>query len=125
MSLEQPFSKRHGYRAPKEITIREDAPQSLRFFVLETAKNLNWGPAMVRPIVCRVLRVTPDANNWTEYLNVDDEVNSLIFGCDWFKVYDIIEALHAAMARQDSVTRKTAPRYAKTASTFAEELNAF
>jgi hypothetical protein len=125
MPLEQPFSKRNRYRAPKEITVREGAPESLRFFVLETAKNLNWGPSLLRPIVCLVLRVPPDLSNWTEYPNVDSEVSRRMDECEWFKVYDIIEALYAGMSKQDNITKKTAPRYANTAATFASELNAF
>src|ERR1035441_455967 len=56
MPLEQPFSKRYRYSAAKEITIREDAPESLRYFTLQTAKDLGWGPSSLRPIVCRVVR---------------------------------------------------------------------
>jgi hypothetical protein len=119
MQIEQPFSKRNRYRTPKEITLREVAPENLRYFVVQTAKDLGWGPASLRPIVCRALRVSPDPNNWTEYPNVDNEVNSLVSECEWFKVYDIIEALHAAMAKQDAITRKTAPRFAHNASKFA------
>lgn len=125
MALQEPFSKRNRYTRPKEIAVREDAPESLRFFVLQTAKDLEWGPASLRPIVCRVLRVPPDLGNWTEYPNIDDEVNRLVSECEWYKVYDIIEALFAAMAKQDNITKRTAPRYANTASRFAAELNEF
>jgi hypothetical protein len=38
MALVPPFSKRHGFRGePKEITVREDAPESLRYFVVQTS----------------------------------------------------------------------------------------
>jgi hypothetical protein len=125
MALEQPFSKRHRYSAAREISIREAAPENLRYFTVQTAKDLNWGPSSLRPIVCRVLRVSPDPGNSSEYPNVDDEVNRLVSECEWFKVYDIIEALYGAMAKQDAITRKTAPRFAHTASKFAEEVNDF
>src|ERR1039457_826258 len=120
MPLEQPFSKRHRYSGgPKEISVREGAPKSLRYFVLETASELDWTPASVRPVLCRVLRVPPDGNNWSEYPNISHEVDGLMYGCDWFKVYDIIEALHAAMAKDDRSTRS------KNAPQFAEALNEF
>lgn len=39
------FSDRHGYRGPdEEITIREDAPDGLRFAVLAIAKEAGLGP---------------------------------------------------------------------------------
>ena len=41
MAPAQPFSKRHGFRGdPKEITVREDAPEPLRYFVVQTAIEL-------------------------------------------------------------------------------------
>ena len=37
----------HG-GAGKEITIREDAPEGLRFAVLKTPRELGWGPSALR-----------------------------------------------------------------------------
>ena len=71
------------------------------------------------------MRTPPDGSNWSEYPNVWGEVEGLVYGCDWFKVYDIVEALYAAMSKQDAITRKTAPKFAHTASKFAEEMNEF
>jgi hypothetical protein len=83
MALEQPFSKRHRYSGgAKEITVREDAPESLRYLVLETASELDWTPASVRPVLCRVLRVPPDAGNWSEYPNISNEVDKLMYEVD-------------------------------------------
>src|SRR5271169_2574932 len=102
MALEQPFSKRNRFSGgPKEITIREDSPQNLRYFVLQTASDLGRRPGSLRSILCRVLRVPPDAGNWSEYPNIWGEVQDLMYGCEWFKVYDIIEALLATFARSD------------------------
>src|SRR5258708_883056 len=47
-SPKKPFSKRYGYRSPKEITVWEDAPESLRHFVLDTAVELGFGPYPLR-----------------------------------------------------------------------------
>lgn len=55
-------------------------------------------PTAMRRIVCQVLLVSPDSYNWSEYPNVWDEVNDHIVNCPWFKVYDIGEALHTALA---------------------------
>lgn len=119
MALEQPFSKRNRYSSgAKEITIREDAPENLRYAVLQTAIDLDRTPTALRAILCRVLRVPPNPNSWKEYPNVWgdpnvwEEVQALMYGCDWFKVYDIIEALHAKFAETE-------------AAEFAEELNEF
>ncbi len=102
MPLQEPFSKRNRYSgAAKEITVREDAPENLRYFVLQTAVDLDWGPSNLRTIVCRVLRVPPDESNWSEYPNVWGEVQRLVYGCDWFRVYDIIEGMCSRFLKND------------------------
>jgi len=102
MPLEQPFSKRNRFsEAAKQITIREDAPENLRYFMLETAVQLGWGPSLLRDTVCRVLRTPPNSGNWSEYPNIWSEVEGLVYRCDWFKVYDIIESLLTRMAKHD------------------------
>ena len=119
-----PFSKRHGYTGrAKEITIHEDAPESLRFVVLETARELDWGPSALRTTICRVLRTPPDEGNWSEYPNIWSEVQQLTYRCDWIKVYDIIEALHARMAKHDEEQRRQHHRYSDDAVKFAQSLN--
>jgi hypothetical protein len=57
----KPFSKRFGYRSqPKEITVWEDAPESLRHFVLNTARELGYRPHGLRETICVILHVRPD-----------------------------------------------------------------
>ena len=124
MPPQQPFSNRHRYAAAaREITIREDAPENLRYYAVDAAHNLEWAPSSLRDVVCRVLRCKPDRNNWSEYPNIWDEVQWLIDRCDWFRVYDIIEAIYAHMARHDAQYSSTgAPQYeAAINSFFAEE----
>src|SRR5713101_8142034 len=102
MALQQPFSKRNCYVGPaKEITVREDAPENLRYFLLEVATDLGWGPSSLRDVLCRVLHTPPDPSNWSEYPNIWGEVQTLMDGCEWYRVYDFVEQLHARMAKGD------------------------
>jgi AbiJ N-terminal domain 4 len=71
MTLQHPFSKRNRY----------------------------VGPA--KEITIRVLRKAPDEGNWSEYPNIWGEVQGLMYGCDWFKVYDAIEELYAKLRKHD------------------------
>jgi hypothetical protein len=120
MTLPGTFSTRNRFSgAPKQITIWEDAPESLRVVVLETARALKWGPSAQRDVVCRVLRIRPDQGNWSEYPNIWAEVQWLVYGCEWFKVYDIIEALHAGMEEHDRLGGGNA------SSQLAQELNSY
>jgi hypothetical protein len=52
--------------------------------------------------------VQPDPNNFSEYPNIDHENYSLLDECEWYQVYDVIEALAEKAPRQEE---------------FAEEIN--
>ena len=88
------FSDRYGYReTDAEITVREEAPQSLREAILAIADQVGVSPSGMRDILCRKLTARPDPNNWSAK-NISDEVYYLIQSCLWYKVYDIAEALY-------------------------------
>lgn len=92
--MSRTFSDRHGYSGTDaEITVREDAPDDLRYAVAEIARTAGMAPRAIRTIVCRELFVTLDPNNWSEYPNIWDEVLWLLRKCEWFRLYDIAEAL--------------------------------
>ncbi|MCW3107169.1 MAG: hypothetical protein JWQ09_1675 [Segetibacter sp.] len=95
MTDKETFSKRFGHFSlrEKEITVREDAPEGLRNFIPVAFYELNKNPSDLRAIVCRLLRVPPDRNNWSEFPNIDGEVMDLLSSCDWYLVYDIIETI--------------------------------
>ena len=51
------FSKRHGYNlTEKEIEIREDAPQGLREFIIQSIYAYNYLPSFLWTKICRILR---------------------------------------------------------------------
>ncbi|MCX6222723.1 MAG: hypothetical protein NTZ69_17280 [Bacteroidia bacterium] len=92
------FSKRQGHTISDiEITVREDAPVELRHFIVQCVYDLHKQPSFLRTVICKVLRKFPDRNNWGEYPNIALEVEDLILGCEWFNVYDIIEAIWDAL----------------------------
>lgn len=96
------FSRRHGFEpANQAITVRNDAPESLRGVVVDIAYEAGLTPHVMRRVVCRILRVREDPSNWTERPNVDGEVRDHLDSCEWYEVYDIIEATCAAVARQE------------------------
>ncbi len=104
-----PFSRRHQYTEAKEITVREDAPEPLRVTVLESVRALGWEPSNLRSVICRVLRERPSQSNWSEYPNIWDEVQRLVYNCAWYKVYDIIEALYQQMVNDHAALRQGLP----------------
>ena len=87
------FSRRHGFEPrDREIRVRQDAPQDLREAVVQIAYESGAEPFHVRSVFCRVLRKRPDPNNWSDP-NVAPEIDALISSCEWYEVYDIIEAI--------------------------------
>lgn len=88
------FSRRHGFTSePAEIQVRNDAPYELRMAVVAIAQDaVSLSMSRLRGVVCRVLRTVPDPNNWSAG-PVRNEVIEHVESCDWFKVYDIIEAI--------------------------------
>jgi len=98
------FSKRHGFTQVEEIeiTVREDAPNGLRGFIIDVTENgCDLRPTDLRQIICRVLKESPDSNNWSEYPNIDNEIRYLLQDCKWYKVYDIIEQLYDYLAKRN------------------------
>ncbi len=85
------FSRRHGYRPRREITVREDAPEEIRAGLIQILLDMGLDYRQMREIICPVLHAFPDANNWSEIPNVCDEVIGLLQGCHWYRVYDICE----------------------------------
>lgn len=96
------FSRRYGHHPEEaEITVRDDAPDDLRFAILAIARDvLRVKPSTLRDIVCRELRTRPDPSNWSEYPNVLSEVEELVQCCEWFRVYDIVEAIYDFASRR-------------------------
>jgi hypothetical protein len=119
-----PFSKRQGYDSqPKEITIREDAPEKLRYWILETLQGLGWNPSQMREVVCRALREIPDRSSSLDYY-IWEEARWLVRTCEWFRIYDIIEAFYAQLVKND-LERGLGVRPENDAAQFAEAINAF
>ncbi len=111
------FSRRYGFRGPRGITIREDAPEGLRIGYLQIAHDeFQLSYTQIRILVCRVLRKFPDFSNWSEIPNVRDEVADCLQTCDWYLIYDIIEATYRQLAPQG-----TAEAFAKRINELLEE----
>jgi hypothetical protein len=103
MKNKESFSRRNNYLniEGKEITVREDAPEGLRGFIRMAFYDLDKSPSELRAITTKVLRIPPDSNNWSEYPNIDYEVSEHINDCEWYLVYDIIEAIVRKLYRTE------------------------
>lgn len=112
------FSERHGYEpSERPITVRQDAPHELRGVLVDFAYEAGLDPHRMRSIVCRVLMTREDPSNWTPFPNVDNEVRHLVDGCEWYEVYDIIEATYDSLASREAAG---AEPFATTVNTYFE-----
>lgn len=93
------FSERNEFNEPleAEITVRYDVPEEFRGVILQIAEKCCFTPKTLRPVICTVLDKIENQYNWTEYPNIDEENKELVNGCDWWKVYDIAEAIYKEM----------------------------
>jgi hypothetical protein len=50
-------------------------------------------PSSLRDVLCDMLLESPNLNNWSEFPNIDGEVQCLLAQAEWFRVYDFIELI--------------------------------
>lgn len=96
----EPFSIKYGYRSENSADlVREDAPEQFRIGLLDIfGRQFQIGAASFREIVCGVLRVNTNPNNWSSE-PVWDEAKARFLRCDWFRVFDVVEAVVAHFSR--------------------------
>jgi hypothetical protein len=86
------FSKKHGFASTPPVQYRHDAPEGMRYAIIQAAYDqLSYD--QIRTSICRTLHIAPDRGNWSEVPNIRDEVNYTIERVEWYQVYDIIEGL--------------------------------
>lgn len=115
------FSDRHGFEPSEaEITIRHEAPERVRSATIAIAEEAGLYPSDLRTVLCRVLRLSEDRNNWSERPNIANEVEDKLARAEWWEVYDFIEAIDEALARPTTQeTRERGQPY------FRKEINRF
>lgn len=120
--MSQSFSDRYGYQAPeRDISIREDAPPQLRGAIVALATRAGMHYSTLRAIVCETLLALPDPNNWSEVPNIRDEVIWRLDDCEWFKVYDIAEAIYAHLSNYISISDDLSSQFSDGLNQFLRE----
>lgn len=76
--------------------MREDAPSELRSVLVDIAYESGLTPSLLREVICKVLRVEADPDNWSDY-PIDQEVRWELKKCEWYGVYDVIEQIPNAI----------------------------
>ena len=114
--LNQPFSVREGLGGDTPL-IYDDAPGALRAGLREVLEGIGYRkPSSQRRVLSKALRVNSDNQNWSEYPNIDSEVEDLIASGPWYKFFDALERM-----RQFLLEEEVATYYEKMNTLFAEE----
>ncbi len=111
------FSIRAGADAhDPEPAVRDDAPLELRSVVVDVAYECGLSPNQLRKVVTKQLRLrkTDDHQGWA---HVDSQNREMLDRCQWFEVFDVVEAIHAELS---SLDRRW---MSKSAHRFEVELN--
>ena len=118
--MTQSFSERHGY-APinLEVSVRDDAPPGLRTYVVDAAYRAGYTSKHVRSIAFAVLHAPIDRDIFSDRF-VDDDVRNRLNDCEWFRVYDIIEAL-CQSASQSNSSSADADEFTDDMNTYFQE----
>lgn len=119
------FSDRYPHEEPEvPITVREDAPQSLRAFLPRLAHESGISWSVQRGIVCKILMTWPNEDNWSEWPNIAYEVMDLLADCSWWHVYDVAEAYWEDLSRCRQLLSPPSNPTAEQLS-FQRQLNGF
>lgn len=118
----EPFSSPQGRRpSSAQIAVREEASSELRGAILMLAKAVGMKPSAIREVICSVLLVPPDANNWSEHPNIWNEVVWLMEDAPSQKVYAIVKALYARLAAPRGRDSRSAAEFERRLNDFLAE----
>lgn len=116
MAVPIPFSKRHGFVACPEL-IREDAPVIVRHhtyeFLSSIAREHNRSSVEAaeeaHQLICKVLHRVPT----THEISAWRAARKLLETCEWYYVYDVLEALYKIINNGTKKGRAAAETYAR------------
>lgn len=106
------FSRREdvALKVP-EVSIITDAPDSLRNYLFLIILQTDLGLKEIRRCLSCYSRAE-DPQNWGENDFMKEEIRRLIQDCEWFYVYDVIEAIYQKLTKDKQ-------------ETFSQEINRF
>ena len=83
--------------------VREEAPNGVRTRFCEVVASLrDFNDQELRNLVCRVTDVPPDFGSLL-YFDIWPEAQRIIYACEWFHFYEIVEEVSQLFRRKDGV----------------------
>jgi hypothetical protein len=129
---EMPFGQRHGLCGPPVGTlVREDAPNGLRTKLVEVLTSMSpsslghdFDGVKLRDLFRQVMNIRPPANisNLLDGYDAFEEAKRLLYDCEWFQFYEIVEELSQLLRKEDRPDTRFA-RVPQRGVVFAEAVN--
>jgi hypothetical protein len=125
------FSHRHGYVENPPISIREDMPGKLREPLIQMAARKTGGYENLFKIVEALfdpygLNPLPSLEGMLAVFDSPHaKVRRRIEQCSWFAVYDVAEAVHRFLVRQDRKNASAGGEEKSSAPAFVQEVNTY
>ena len=84
------FSKKGLFQTKKDIVIYDDAPEEFRMGLFLLIKKCGIKPKNIRELMRGIFLRRLDAFS-VNYSNIWEELEAIIFECEWYSVYDMCE----------------------------------
>lgn len=83
-----------------EISVITDAPDNFRNYLFLLIQQTGIGLKEIRRCVCLAIQEAENPQNWGENGYMSEEIRCLIQECEWFYVYDVIEAIYQKLSKE-------------------------
>ena len=102
------FLRRYGLDPEPLITIRNEAPESLRnFLVTLYGKDVELYLGIILDSMRDVCAIPFSQAKYTEYTEISGEVAALTMQCEWFHVYAAIEEIYNKLIEMREIRRRS------------------
>ena len=102
------FSSRHGFSSvATEILYVNDVPYELREALIIIANEAGLTFKMLQKVVCNLLRKPTEEDDISFDSSIKLQLREHLKTCEWFKIYDIIEACHEALIKEVDMLHQT------------------
>jgi hypothetical protein len=92
--FENLFSKIFGFHTKRDITIWDDAPEEFRMGLLSLIRKCGIKRLKIKEMINEIFRKRIDPHDLSDDTKLWERFETLIFQCDWYKVYDVCEVAY-------------------------------
>ncbi len=92
--FEELFSKIFSFNVKRDVTIWDEAPEEFRMGFFRLVRKCGIKPQKLQEMINEVFRKRTDPQDLPDDIKLWERFETLIFQCDWYKVYDACEVAY-------------------------------